>query len=441
MDAGFPLVILLGPALAAILAMIIRRRRRAVIVLGLATLGLLTLLLWLAKPDGLFTDNAIALLGREIVLTSRVRSLFLLIYPAMALLFLVTWFLPSGFAIVPLGLSVLSPLAAAVMVSPAGFGAMLILAASAIVIPTLHGGRYDMASVAWRYFALMGCAMAPLLLIVSPSPDGTTVSWFVPALAALILLGGFPFHSWVGGLGRRSSYPALALTLGLVPIVVIVLLLNFLDAVPAVRSSVEFQATIRWSAALSALIAAFLAVRADDWRGLIGALLVLDTGLLLAATLAPGAGGLIIALPALIGRFLGLLLVGLGSAWPAGGGHQGSGIPARWPWLSELPPVVLLYGCLSLVGLPLTPGFAGRWSELAVIAGGSIWPVFLVVLGLTIAAARTLRLAAHAGAALQTGRALSRGGMILATILLGMSLLAGIFPDLVVNYVSRILGV
>jgi hypothetical protein len=440
MDAGFPLIMLVGPAVAAVVALIVRRRRRVTVILGLVTLGLLTLLLWLAGPDGLFTDNTIAILGREAVLTPLVRSLFLLVYPALALLFLVTWFRPGGLAIVPLGLAALSPLAAALMVSPAGFGTVLILAATAVLIPALYAGRYDVAAATWRYFALTAVAVAPLLLLISPSPEGTPVSWFVPLLAATSLLGSFPFHTWVGGLGRRSPYPALALALGLTPIVVVVLLQTFVDSAPAVRGSVEFQAAIRWSAILSALVAAFQVARAADWRGVVAGLLVLDAGLLAAITLAPGTAGLIIALPALIGRFLSLLLLAMGLGWATSGDPPVDTSSGRWSWVAKLPALAAFYGLLSLIGLPLTPGFAGRWAEVALVAGGGAWSGLLPVLSLAAATVATLRFAKCSGVNGGTGRALSRGGLIFTAILLGLAVLVGLFPDLIINTVSRLLG-
>jgi formate hydrogenlyase subunit 3/multisubunit Na+/H+ antiporter MnhD subunit len=439
METGFPLVLLVGPSLAAAVALIIRQRRRATVIFGLAVLGLLTLLLWLAGPNRLFADSTMAILGREVVLTPLTRSLFLFIYPAMGVLFVATWFRPGGRAIVPLGLAALAPPAGALMVSPAGVGTVLIVAAAAVLIPTLHGGRYEAAAAAWRYFVLITVALAPILLTISPPPDGA-VSWAIPLLAALILLGGFPFHIWAGGLGRRAPHAALALALGLAQIVVVVMVLSFLDAAPAARNSVEFQAAVRWSAALTALIAAFEMWRAVDWRGLIAGALALDMGLLLAATLAPGAGGLLIALPALMSRFLSLLLITLAWGWPVGDAGGSEADPVR-RWAGRLPTALLVYGCLSLIGLPLTPGFAGRWAQLAVVGDESMWPGLLLVVSLALAALATARAALRPGLARGANRVVSRGGMVFALVLLGLAALLGLFPELLVSVVSRMLGV
>lgn len=45
------------------------------------------------------------------------------------------WAWPMGRALVPVGLAVLSPLAAALMITPAGLGAVLLVAAAAVVVP------------------------------------------------------------------------------------------------------------------------------------------------------------------------------------------------------------------------------------------------------------------------------------------------------------------
>jgi hypothetical protein len=440
METGFPLVLLVGPALAAAVALVIRQRRRATVIFGLTALGLFTLLLWLAGPDRLFADSTMAILGREVVLMPLTRSLFLFIYPAMGVLFITTWFRPGGRAIVPLGLAALAPLAGALMVSPAGFGTVLIVAAAAVLIPTLHGGRYEAAAAAWRYFALTAVAIAPLLLTVSPPSDGPAVNWAIPLLAASILLGGFPFHIWAGGLGRRAPHAALALALGLAQIVVVVMVLSFLDAAPAARNSTEFQTAVRWSVTLTALIAAFEMWRAADWRGLIAGALALDMGLLLAATLAPGAGGLFIALPALMSRFLSLMLITLGWGWPADDA-SGSAAGSVRRWAVGMPTALLVYGCLTLVGLPLTPGFAGRWAQLAVVGEGGVWPGLLLTVSLALAALATARAALRPGLARGANRAVSRGGMVFALVLLGLAALLGLFPELLVSVVSRMLGV
>ena len=70
METGFPLVMLVGPALAAIVALLLRRFRRGQTAAGLVALALLTLLLALAEPGtGLLADNTVGFYGRELTLS------------------------------------------------------------------------------------------------------------------------------------------------------------------------------------------------------------------------------------------------------------------------------------------------------------------------------------------------------------------------------------
>jgi NADH:ubiquinone oxidoreductase subunit 2 (subunit N) len=179
--------------------------------------------------------------------------------------------------------------------------------------------------------------------------------------------------------------------------------------------------------------------RATDWRGIVAGAILLDMGLLLAATLAPGAGGLIIALPALISRYLSLLLINLGLRRPSTGAPEDSAAPFRWRAI--LPSVLLVYGCLSLIGLPLSPGFAGRWAQLAVIGRGGVAPVVLLVIALAAATYTIIRTAFRLSEGSGRRKAVvTRGEAIFALVVLGLTILLGLLPDLLTCYVSGMIG-
>lgn len=444
MDTGFPLVMMVAPLMAAAIAVVLRGRRRATAVLGLVTAALLTTLLWLAAPgEGLFADNIATFYGRDVVLTPPVRALFLFIYPAFGAMSAASWFRPMGRTLIVAGLAALTPLAAVLMTSPMGIGAVWLVVAAAAVTPAIYGGRYAAATSAWRYFLMASLALVPLLITTSPPATGWSAAWIGPLLAVLILLGGFPFHFWVTGLGRHSSPAVLALVLGLVQIVPVVFVLNLLDTVPAARASIEFQTAVRWSAALTALVAVFQMSRSPDWRGIIAGAVTLDTGFLLAASLAPGVDGLTIALPALMSRYVSLLLITVSFGRLSGKNdslNDSSPVQRFGRALWRALPIV---GLLSLAGLPLTPGFAARWAQVAAVGqGGGIWPVVLLVLSLllaTLAAVRATR--QWMGESDESGAPYSNGEIVYGFILLGIAVLCGLFPDLLLGYVSRMLGI
>ena len=440
MDTGFPLVMLTLPLVAAAVGVVLRSRRRATAVAGVVTAALLTLLLWLAAPEeGLFADNSATFYGREIVLTPYIRSLFLFIYPAFGLLAATSWFRPLGRMVVPSGLAALSPLAAALMVSPMAFGVVWLVVTAAVLTPALYSGRYEAASSTWRYFLLTALSVVPLLLTASPPSGGWNMPWLASLLAVRVVLGGFPFHLWVAELGRRSSPAALALVLGLAQIVPVVFVFSLLDTVPAARAAVEFQTAVRWSAALTALLAVFQMSRSRDWRGIVTGATLLDMGFLLAAALAPGADGLIIAVPALINRYLSLLMLVLG-----GESERAADNDSRIGRFGRrLRPLLFAYGLFSLIGLPLTPGFAARWAQVSVVGQASgIWPSILLVASLLAAAwiaARSIGRSREGQEEQPGGR--SEGETVFAAIMFGVLVLLGWLPHLLSEYAARMLGI
>lgn len=440
METGFPIVMLAVPLVAAAVAVVLRRWQRVTAVIGIVTAVLLTLLLWLATPEvGLFADNTANLYGREIVLTPFIRSLFLFIYPAFGILAAMSWFRSPGRMVIPSGLAVLAPMATALMVTPMATGVVWLVVVAAMLTPALYGGRHEAASPVWRYFLLATLSVIPLLLTASPPAGGWPMAWLGPLLATLIILGGFPFHIWVGGLGRRSSPAALALALGLAHIVPVIFLLLLLDTVPAARTAVAFQTAVRWSAALTAVLAVFQMSRSPDWSGVVAGALLLDMGFLLTAALLPGADGLIIAIPALINRYMSLLLLTLGP-----GPHSATVevSPVR-RFVRRLQQFLPAYGLLSLIGLPLTPGFAARWAQVAAVGQASgVWPPVVLVISIMAAAWIAVRAVSRTKEEYKEGSgSLSDGEAILATIMIGVFILLGLMPHLLTVYATRLLGI
>lgn len=246
-------------------------------------------------------------------------------------------------------------------------------------------------------------------------------------LATLLLLGGFPFHIWLRGLARWASPGALALALGPGQIVVVALLTGLLDVVPAVRAAPEFQMALRGCAVFAALLAALLLARERTPRGALGGALALDAGWLALTALTPGAAGLTIALAALAGRTLSLLLIALGWRWPAGGRA------------ARLGPLLSAYGFLSLLGLPLTPGFAGRWAQATLLGGGAWAAVGIAALAVAAWAlwrAISMDMSPAEGETVAPGRA----EVAAAVALLALAGLLGLFPGLLTAVMARLVG-
>ncbi len=429
METSLPLIVILLPLLAAILAQLLGRRRRAATAVALVAVVALLALVWLA---GSLANNATPVVfGPTLTLAARARGLLGLLYALVGGLLALNWWRPSGRGFAPLTLVALSPLAAALLVAPAGVGLVLLAVGMGVLAVAVYGGRYEGAAAAWRAFLMGVLGLTPLIWLAWAGTAGQTtgeVAQLALLLATLLLLGGFPFHIWLRGLARWASPGALALAVGPGQVVAVALLAGLLDLSPAVRAAPQFQAALRGSAVFAAVLAVFLLARERTWRGALGAALALDAGWLALAMLTPGAAGLAIALSALAGRTLSLMLIALGRGWPAGPGR-----------LARLGPLLWRYGILSLLGLPLTPGFAGRWAQASLLGAGA-WAA-LGIAALALAAWALWRVApAETPLGEDATAAPGRGEQAAAVVLLAVAALLGLFPGLLTALMARLVG-
>jgi formate hydrogenlyase subunit 3/multisubunit Na+/H+ antiporter MnhD subunit len=447
MNLGFPVVMLILPLIAALLALIFRRSGHIQAIVGIVSLLILWVSLWGTSPiQRLFPDNVAILVGRGLNLTPLIRILFLFIYPALGLVFGHHWLRPSNPSLVPAGLAMLSPMAASLMVSNKGFGAIWMIAATVLLVPALYNGRFQAASAAWRFFLMMSVAIVPLIAAVwfitigQPNLPIARVSFLV---AALLLLGGFPFFIWVAGLARQASLPSLPLTLGILAAIFVFFLLFQLDDAPAIRSAAEFQAVLLWCAAGTAILAGFMMLRADSPRELFVYAVVLDMAFMIPVLALPGVAGKEIALLGSIGRFMGLVLVIIGLSYDQGDQPvPGKSFPGP---SNSIQTFAMIYGLLTLVGLPLTVGYTGRWAQLTAISAISppdIIPIIpaVMVIAMSLGTFAVIRpFARHSFDRRVASTRKNRAVTYFAFGILGISVIFGLLPQLITRLVSTLL--
>jgi formate hydrogenlyase subunit 3/multisubunit Na+/H+ antiporter MnhD subunit len=213
-----------------------------------------------------------------------------------------------------------------------------------------------------------------------------------------MLLGGFPFSVWVTAVTRQARLSALPLVLAIIQTGIVFFLFMFLNTAPVLGRGEPFRQLMQWSAAATTLLAALLLQRAADWREVIGHLVLLDMGLMLLTLAVPNPDTVQAAFWLLAGRFFSLMLACIGlSLWQRQGATGGFVVDANNGRLAPWPMGLLIYGCLSLLGLPLTPGFSGHWLVLTRTTSGASWLAVVVFLALALAA---LALARRAWASL-----------------------------------------
>lgn len=397
------MILLAGPLLFALITLVVQRRwPLAAAITG----GVAALFMGLLAPVGT-AGESIQLFGGGLSLTQQASSLLRLLYAGAALLFFLSARWPQGPRFVPAGLGALALLAATVMVQPFSSGMVTLLAAAAFLAVMVQAGRQGSTLASLRYLTMAALALPFLLVAVwmlgSDQPALTASVGRVLLAGTALLLAGFPFHIWVRPVVDDAPPLVTVFLFTLTPAVTVFLLFNLLQQHPIVIQETAFPAVLRWSGALVAVTGGLLALNAGTLRSLWGCLLLVELGGALMLVAAGPVGqqavfaGLGLRFVTLLFGAVGLILLELDPE--PGERRAGASRRKRWAW------VLFGYGALSLVGLPLTPGFLARWPAVTVsfwpVAGGaSLWPAAFLLIGMALAAAGLLR---RLASALQTG--------------------------------------
>jgi len=386
MMSGRILILLAGPLLVAVVALIVQRRSpHAGAIIG----GVTSLLLTVPATVGA-ADQAIQLFDGALSLTGPATWTLRALYGGAALLLFLSARWPQGPAFVPAGLAALSPLAATMIAQSFPLGVVTLLAATALLAAMIQAGRRGATLASFRYLTVTALAL-PFFLVAawmlgSEQAVFTGSVWRLLLVGAALVLAGFPFHIWVRPVAENAPPLITVFAFTLAPAGTLVLLFSLLQQYPVIQGT-PFPTFLRWSGAAAAITGGLLAPNAPTLKSLWGSLLLVEMGSAV-MILAAGPAGQQAALTGLGLRFAGLLLTALGLIL-LGSGRSDRALDStrqnRWGW------GLFAYGALSLIGLPLTPGFPARWAAISAAATESPWLVLLLLVAMASAAAGLLR--------------------------------------------------
>jgi formate hydrogenlyase subunit 3/multisubunit Na+/H+ antiporter MnhD subunit len=456
-----PVLMLAGPLLLAFILFLVRRWSQAAAGAGVVAALLLRLLIAYVPlspeavpaslPARYFSGDTWYVMGRPLLMDEAIRSLFLLLLGFLALLYLLSLLWPQGSGFVPASMALLSPLAAALMIRPFAFGALFLLVAAALLAWLIQAGRAGTTQAALRCL-LMAALAVPLLLVAGwmLEAEATAMSVAVArlmALAFVILLAGFPFHIWVAATLAEASPLTATVVFGLGHLAILFFILNLLQQWPSIGRDPAFTQWLWWSGALTIGMAAVLAYNAPTFGALLAYLLLADIGasLILLALGGPAAAARLFSL--LFLRMVSLVLAGTGlSLIHAREESTNFAVAQGAAWRSPLGVALYVYGGLSLAGLPLTPGFGGRWSVVArlseemAVSPANGWLIFLLLLvsaSGTIGLMRCLKLLLAPPAAQTSSMPEQRAWPAGAAILVSGFLVA-LFPQVLLAPIFRL---
>ncbi len=416
-----PILLIIGPLVpAGLIFATLRRWPRAAAVCGFVSALLIAALL--ANFDvasstagtGVSDAGEFRVFGWALAISEGLRRLLVVTYVSSAVLFLVSGLWPQGPVFVPAALAALSPLVVSLMITPLTFGIMALLVAATFIAALVQSVRAGSTTASLRYLLLSALAL-PVFLIAGWMLDSQQLAlggalWRLIFLGATVLLAGFPFHIWVRPLLNEAHPLSAIFVLGPAQLLILSFVWRWLQQNPELIVNTPLDVYLGWSGAATALAAALLAFNERDPRRLLGALALADMGATLIC-LGQGVAGIENAWALILMRFLGLLIAVAGLEWAT----RRDGDETDWTHaqhLAHYPPAATLfaYGALSLIGVPLTPGFAARWTAVTLAGTGSIWWALALLLAIGGSIAGILRVLGPALNRLTDGDALDTQG-------------------------------
>jgi NADH:ubiquinone oxidoreductase subunit 2 (subunit N) len=407
-----------------------------------------------ANAEGILNNSVWSALGQSFVLSDEAQLLLVAAYLLIGLAFLLSTFYPQSSIFVVLTLLVMSPLSGALLVEPDIYGAVLLVIAACGLAILVQGRRAGSTLGALRFISLYALAM-PLLLGARWMFESdqfryldTVTLIFIAVL--LLLTASFPFQIWVAPVVSESSSFVPSIVYGVGQMLVIVFCLSLLLSQPFVYRNVQFQQIANLSAAATLILGATLAITARSFGRQLGYLLLLSIGAVIAIIGSGGSAVVQATLTLMILRIIALIIAGAGLAMirsravAVDGGVNQFAANRGLAWQSPTAVGLFVFGCLSLAGLPLTPGFAGTWPAVEIVGQQSTWLAVIMVLSIAVGAFGVLRrlmpLLVRADPASGEHRGLlenRREQLVSGTILLAGAILA-LFPRLILTFVNNL---
>ncbi|MBI3162080.1 MAG: hypothetical protein HYZ23_06205 [Chloroflexi bacterium] len=346
---------------------------------------------------------SIQFFGRTFALNTADRPLLAIIYGLAALWFFGTQASGTAHRFVSLGLMIVSLLTASIAVEPFLFAALLLNMAAMLVIPLLvplyqRPGRGIIRFLIYQTLAMPFILFSGWMLAgveASPGNIGSTAQAGVMlGLGFAFLLAVFPLYSWIPMLTEEASPYATGFLLWALPMFTAVFALGFLDRYAWLRESPQFSNAIRFAGALMAASGGIFASQQKHIGRIMGYASIVETGLVVLALGLASTEVVNIVFLLLVPRGLELAVWSLALSIIKRKAYslqfsEIQGMARSHP--AAAAGIILAH--LSMAGFPLLAGFPPRtalWQELAGQSLATSFWAFLGLIGLLIAAFRTL---------------------------------------------------
>jgi NADH-quinone oxidoreductase subunit N len=444
-----PQVWILFPGIAAIILFLLRRWYRSTVLAGVLLACILALLAWILPvgkmielgPWTFQVDESFFVFGRRFFLENGHRPLLTMVYLLAAFWFGGAYVARAGRMLVPLGLAVVALLTAALAVEPFLYAALFVEMAVLVSVPILLIPGKPISRGILRFIILETIGM-PFILFTdwmltgvetSPGDIGMVMrAAGILGLGFMFLLAIVPFHTWVPMLAEDSHPYAVAFVLILLPWMIFLFGLGFLDRYTWLRSNPQVFELLRLAGVLMVLTGGIGAAFQRHLGRILGFAFILESGFTLLSAGIPGGTWLSFVLLFPRALAFGVWSLAMAYLWNQGlkmDYHDLHGIGRRMPVVAA----AMVFAQFSLAGFPLLAGFPTKlvlWDQVAALSGWQALFSLLGSIGLFATALRSLSVFVTGPEDHPWKITESWQSLILLGVGLAALLLVGLFPQL-----------
>jgi formate hydrogenlyase subunit 3/multisubunit Na+/H+ antiporter MnhD subunit len=453
-----PILLLVLPLLAAILAYLFRRWALLAALVSAAITGILAFLcLRLPLDRSAFVLGQEVAFGRPVVVLGQTLQLdpagklwlafiFLL---AMAC-YLLAWRLSQGRSFYPFSLTILALYALVVLLQVFSLAVLVFAVSVTLVVFIIQAGQGASIRGAQRYLLVTLLAVPPLLAAAwLVDPASSTVQGVEMARRALLpaalgfglLLAAFPFGTWMPAVAADAPPIVAAFIFTAGQAVALFLTLTFLRANPLLVADPVVPAVIQLTGLVMAVSGGVMAAAQSDFGRFFGYATLSDLGVLLLALASGGSQSVTLTLLHVVGRSVSILLLAGSLAilrYRATTDRFAGlrGLARRLPLVTA----GLILGGLALAGFPLTAGFPTHWAVYRAMSGEEqLWMYLLVAssAGIVIGLLRGL----HAMLGTDSREDVAGQPVIASALLVALAVLTivlGFYPQLLLERVQSV---